>query len=281
MSETPKNANVDANVEVSDEPTESTTPSSVNKDESAEAAVVADDNAVQIPSAGLHATPSVDYNFFCSLFRLGITPQDYLSELQSYLDDTKLYGDEELSSDFLSIQEKLKVFLSPDVVNEINNLEGDKILCDLIRRNYSFLDEDVAKTLAKKAHNYILKHLILNIIENYDPEVINQSEQIKLALVYVYKNTMRSYKLKNISEKIGSSGGVIETNDASPSESSDAPADVSKTVESLKLNKEKHDADSGTSKDDPVGRNASSQSDSNKSDGKDDSKGSGEELNAV
>ena len=74
MSETEESANLAASVEASDEPTVSTTPSSSGNDESAAAqdarssvvadkandANVADDNALQIPSAGLRVTSTVE-----------------------------------------------------------------------------------------------------------------------------------------------------------------------------------------------------------------------------
>ena len=91
-----------------------------------------------------------------------------------------------------------------------------------------------------------------------------------------YVKELESIKQANFSQTTNSTGGAIETTNDSPSESSGTQADVCETVENLNLNEEEHD--SGTSKDDPVGKDASSQSDSNKSDGKDDLKGIGAEL---
>ena len=302
MSKTEESANLAANDEASGEPTVSTAPPSV--DESAEAADVADD-ALQNPSAGVHAAVSVGaasseipaadsssnehqnastepagqnlmIEFLAFLNEIDVsqpsgTKQDPSNELESYLEKTKLYGDNELSIEFLSIQDKLKVFLSPGVVKKIYNLEGKKAMYDFIKRNNSFFNEDFAKTTAIKAHNYVLESLILNKLEKFDPEVVNQVndqyEKFKLDLVEEYKNGIESIKQANFSQNTNSTGGAIETTDDSPSESSGTQADVCETVENL--NEEEHG--SGTSKDDPVGRDASSQSDSNKSDEKDDS----------
>ena len=203
MSETEKSANLSAKVEASDEPNVSTTPSSGDNGESAEAqdANAADDNALQSSSAGLRDTSSVeaapsvspaadsssierqnaptqpagknlmidfaaflneyDYpRFFCSLVNYGMLHQYLSNDIQEYLDETKLYSDEELRNESLRIQEWLKVLLSTLMVKVKDSFVGEQAIYDFIKRNFPFLNEDVAKTQAKKAHNYKLKYLM-------------------------------------------------------------------------------------------------------------------------
>ena len=81
-------------------------------------------------------------------------------EVKEYLNETKLHGDEELKNRCLRIQKWLKALLSPVMVNAINNLEGEKAIYDFIKRNLPFLNENVVKTQAKKAHNFVLEQLM-------------------------------------------------------------------------------------------------------------------------
>ena len=81
-------------------------------------------------------------------------------EVKEYLDETKLYCDEELRNESLRIQEWLKVLLSTLMVNVKDSFVGEQAIYDFIKRSFPFLNEDVAKTQAKKAHNYKLKYLM-------------------------------------------------------------------------------------------------------------------------
>ena len=197
MSETEESAYLAAKVEASDELTVSTTPPSGDNGGSAEAqdANVADDNALQNTSAVLRVTSSVDAStipatdlssnapaqpagknlmidfsaflneydypkFFCSLVNYGMLHPYPLNDIQEYLDETKLYCDEELRNESLRIQEWLKVLLSTLMVNVKDSFVGEQAIYDFIKRSFPFLNEDVAKTQAKKAHNYKLKYLM-------------------------------------------------------------------------------------------------------------------------
>ena len=291
MSETEESANLAAKVEASDELTVSTTPPSVNNGESAEAqdANAADFNALQNTSAGLRVSSSVkeapstipeadlslnaptqlagknlmidfptfpneyDYpRFFCSLVNYGMLQPDPPNDIQKYLDKTKQYGYEELRKESLCIQERLKKILHPVMVIEINNSEGENAIYEFFRRSQTFLNDDVAKKQAKKAHNFELEYLITNKLKLEGiNQVDDQNDQKKWASVQYYENAIRFYKTANS----GSTGGAAdETNDKTSAESSDDKAvwnDVFKNVEQLV---------SGTSKDDLVGKDASSQS---------------------
>ena len=289
MSETEESANLAAKVEASDELTVSTTPPSGDNGGSAEAqdANVADDNALQNTSAVLRVTSSVDAStipatdlssnapaqpagenlmidfsaflneydypkFFCSLVNYGMLQPDPPNDIQKYLDKTKQYGYEELRKESLCIQERLKKILHPVMVIEINNSEGENAIYEFFRRSQTFLNDDVAKKQAKKAHNFELEYLITNKLKLEGiNQVDDQNDQKKWASVQYYENAIRFYKTANS----GSTGGAAdETNDKTSAESSDDKAvwnDVFKNVEQLV---------SGTSKDDLVGKDASSQS---------------------
>ena len=163
------------------------------------------------------------------------------------------------------------------MVNVINNLEGEKVIYEYIKRKHPFLNDDVAKTEAKKVHNFELEYLISNEINKLKPKAIDQvneqNEQTKWAAIRDYRCTINLYSLSNFSQSSESTDGDVDkTNDSTQAKSSDAQAveaDFCKTVENLNLNEEQ--LVSGTSKDDSVGKDASSQS-ITKSDAKNNSK---------
>ena len=144
------------------------------------------------------------------------------------------------------------------MVKEIISLEGEKVIYEFYKRNYSLLHDD-AKTRARKAQNNVLKALIFDKLDKLEPEVINQindqNEQKKSAAVQYYIKFIRNLKTANVSGKYD-----LGPNDNTSAENSDAVgADVCETMENLNYNEEQPEVDSGTSKDDFVGKDASSQ----------------------